>query len=239
MTSHNPQFRHLNREETRHQPYVDGEFTVENEGHLADQPEWKVWLYFGAAKYTEAVRRLRYTGTDGNLYHYEDRRDGKRYSAPHIERVLSHFQEAKAAEKHNAVNRKRWMIAWASWVVTLVVLFIAGMSCDPTHNPDVANAIGMTMIILFFVGAPVMGIAQSALKRRPRELPTHTMFYTDAELEEQARAERQKQILLAGITAAYLAHKYHEHSQERLADMIVERQNRGHGLNGSEWHQGY
>jgi hypothetical protein len=233
MTAHNPEFRPLSWDDVRNAPYVDGEFTVEQEGHLADQPEWKAWLYFGAAKYTEAVRRLRYTGMADNLYHYEDRRDGQRYSLPLIERVQSHFREAKQANKHNNVVRRRWKTVWLSWAATLVLLFIIGVKSHPTENPNLANVIGMTMIILLVVGAPVIGIAHSASKRRPRPLPSHVMWYTDAELAEMERKQRQKDILIAGATAAYVAHKYHQHSQERLADLIVERQN------AHDWHHPY
>lgn len=231
MFDHNREFRPLTWDEVHQEPYIDGEFTVEEKGHLSDLPEWKVWLYFGADKYVQASHRLRYTGMADNLYHYEDLRDGRRYSLPLIERVHEHFREVKQANKHNGVMGQRWRIIWLSWAATLVLLFVIGMNSHPTQNPNFANVLGMTMIILFIVGAPVLGIAHSASKRRVRPLPPHVMWYTDAELAEQERQQQMKDMLIAGATAAYLAHKYHQHSQERLADLIVEKQQHPRGWN--------
>lgn len=238
MTSfdHEPEFRHLSWDELQ-RPFIDGEFTVEQGSHVHDRPEWQVWVYFGQHKFDEATQRLQFLREQGGLYHYRDTRDGQFYSVPVIERVKTFFKDQRLAQVHNLASRKNWKLAWGFWGATLVALFLAGMASHPTQNPDLANVIGMTFIILFIVGGIVLATAQSAAKRRPLPLPQHEMFFTDVEIEQQQARARQQEAIAMFAVAAYAAHKYHQHSQEHLADLIAERQGHGRGLYGSEWHQ--
>jgi hypothetical protein len=234
----NPAFRRLTWEETQ-QPYVDAEFAEQREPHVHDRPEWQVWAFFGNRKFEEATRRLHYQGERGGLYHYSDLRDGFEYSVPTFERVKAYRKEQRQAEVHNVASAKLWKFGWLLWGIALAVILFAMIvvyKLTQVNHQHVLDNMAVVWFAVFFVGGLGLVIGRSGSKRRARELPPHQMFYTDEELAEMQRRQNVKDAIAVAMVAGYAAHKYHEHSQERLAHLIAEEE-RGHGLYGSEWHQ--
>lgn len=209
-----------------------------------DLPQWRVWLYFGQDKFVSATQNLEYLRTADGLHHYRDRRDGGYYSVPVEGTVREHFKEKRLSDVYNMASWKNWKLAWGLWGATLVALFLATWICYPANdaavraqNDAIGNTLFVTMLIVFIVGIVVLPTGRAMTKAQPTPLPRHTMFLTDAEIDAIRRREQQKQALAGVLLVAYAAHKYHEHSQEHLADLIAEREHHGRGLNGSEWHQ--
>ena len=229
------QFRPLSWEETQ-QPFFEGEYTVEESPHVHDRPEWQVWAFFGEHKFQAATQRLHFLGERNGRYHYRDLRDGEEYSVPNFERVKEYFKEQRLAEVYNAASWKNWKLGWQLWALALGLLFAAMWILHAPNQPEPVNTLGVIWFAVFLVGGIALLIGRSGTKRRPRELPEHRMFYTDAELAELQRQQNVKNAIAVAMIAGYAAHKYHQHSQERLAHLIVEEQ-QGHGLYGSEWHQ--
>ena len=233
-----PRFRRLSWEDTQ-QPYVDGEYVEERELHVHDRPEWQVWAFFGDRKFEEATRRLHYLGEHSGLYHYRDLRDGVEHSVPTFDRVKEYRKEQRLAAVHNAASAKNWRLGWQLWGLALAVMLLVMVivyKATPVNHQEVLDTMGVMWFAVFFVGGIGLALGRSGSKRRARELPPHQMFYTDEELAEMRRQQNTRDAIAVAMVAGYAAHKYHQHSQERLAHLIGE-EDRGHGLYGSEWHQ--
>lgn len=228
-------FRKLTWEELQ-QPYVDGEFAVEEPPHIHDRPEWQVWAFFGEHKFIEATRHLQFIEERDGLYHYRDLRDGSKYTLPNFDRVKEHFKDKRLSDVVNASALKGWKMAWGFWVVTEVILFWVAVSLDSSRYHDhhqAVESLGTIFMILLLAVAPVMILIQLGSKRRPRPLPPHTMWFTDQELEDMRRRQMAEEAFAAVVVAGYAAHEYHKHSQKRLAHFIAE------DLRGDGWHHRY
>jgi hypothetical protein len=230
-----PSFRRLTWAETQ-QPYVDGEFAEEREPHIHDRPEWQVWAFFGDRKFEEATRRLHYLGERGGLYHYRDLRDSFEYSIPTFDRVKEYRKEQRLADVHNAASAKNWKFGWLLWGIALVVIFLIMLivyKATPVNDQHVLDNIAAVWFAVFLVGSLGLMIGRAGSKRHARPLPAHEMWYTDEELAQRQQQQNVKDAIAVAMVAGYAAHKYHQHSQEHLADLIVERQR------GDDWLHGH
>jgi hypothetical protein len=233
-----PAFHRLSWDEVN-QPYTEGEYTEQRDAHIHDRPEWQVWAFFGDAKFHTATQRLHYLGESGGLYLYRDLRDGEEYSVPTFERVKEHFKDQRLAAVHNAASGKNWKLGWQLWGLALVVmllLMIIVNKATPVNHAEPMNTLAVIWFTIFLVGGLGLALGRSGSKLRPRALPPHRMFFTDEELAQMQRQQNTRDAIALAVVAGYAAHKYHEHSQDRLAHKIAEEE-RGHGLHGSEWHQ--